>query len=126
MATSSRSRMFTVPASSDFATVKVPFSSLVAVRGPVINENAPPFNATSVYQLGMVISKFKIAKSTETVTDFRAGPFSLDIQEIGFFSDSKDEALPITPALKNVTASAPGGPLAPVFKALFSEQSRRR
>ena len=62
-----RQGMFPVPKATgnQFSTVLVPFSSLVAVRGPVINPNAPPFKKDTVYQIGMVISKFKIAASME-------------------------------------------------------------
>ena len=91
-----------------------------------MNPNAPAFNATSVFQLGMVISKFKIAQSTETLQDFRAGPFSLDVSEIGFYSQGGGSSAPVKAVVKPSVSSAPkkSSPLAPIFKLIFSEKVR--
>jgi len=128
-----RQGMFKVPRSdgSSFSTIKVPFSTLVAVRGPVINPNAPDFKKDTVFQIGMVISKFKIAASMETIDDFRDGTFAMDISEVGFYSDESQDNLNATPAaipvMSNSTKSSFGrSVLAPVFKLVFSEKSRRR
>ncbi|GMH99092.1 hypothetical protein TrVE_jg9182 [Triparma verrucosa] len=126
-----RQGMFEVPKAtgSEFSTVLVPFSSLVAVRGPVINPNAPPFKKDTVFQIGMVISKFKIAASMETIEDFRDGPFSMDISEVGFYSEENvGNVSPSTfPVMSNTTKSSFGrSVLGPVFKLVFSEKSRRR
>jgi len=123
-----RQAMFSVPCKpeGEIPTIRVPFEDLVAVRGPVKNPNAPAFNKTSVFQLGMVISKFKIAQSTETLEDFRDGPFSLDVSEIGFYTDAN--APPAEPVARPSVSSEPkkSSPLAAIFKLIFSEKSRRR
>lgn len=67
----------------------------------------------------------------ETIDDFRDGTFAMDISEVGFYSDESQDNLNATPAaipvMSNSTKSSFGrSVLAPVFKLVFSEKSRRR
>ena len=79
-------QMFDVPPpSGEWHDIKIPFDSLKAVRGPIINPNAKPFNSSNILQVGVVISKFKISSTMETLEDFRPGFFSMDFKEIGMY-----------------------------------------
>ena len=127
-------QMFNVPPpkgeGGEWHDIMVPFKDLKAVRGPVINPNAKPFNASNILQVGVVISKFIISETMETIDDFRPGFFSMDFKEIGLYSVSEgggggevlapsfnDSPQKKSPLLKV---------LGPLFKLVFSETSRRR
>ena len=67
--------------------------------------------------------------SIKTIEDFRDGPFSMDISEVGFYSEENvGDVSPSTfPVMSNTTKSSFGrSVLGPVFKLVFSEKSRRR
>jgi len=92
----------------------------------VINPNAKPFNTSNILQVGVVISKFKISSTMETLSDFRPGPFSINVAEIGLYGGTTR-----TPAAPLINSdSTPKSPLfrllSPVFSLFFSESSRRR
>jgi Complex I intermediate-associated protein 30 (CIA30) len=77
----------------DWQTVYVPFDSFRLVRGPRIIENGAPLNISQgIYQIGMSMSQFLFAASSnsteKTLENFRDGYFELHIQEIGVYATS--------------------------------------
>lgn len=123
-------QMFDVPPpSGEWHDIKIPFDSLKAVRGPIINPNAKPFNSSNILQVGVVISKFKISSTMETLEDFRPGFFSMDFKEIGMYGGVRSLGGDV-PAPSFHDSSQKKSPLlkvlGPLFKLVFSETSRRR
>eukprot|EP00536_Pseudo-nitzschia_multiseries_P002846 jgi/Psemu1/294989/fgenesh1_pm.39_\ len=126
-------------------TIRVPFSSFVQVRGPRKIENGPPLDPTGgLFQIGMSLSKFKIASNTTELPDFRPGYFQLQIREIGLYgSNSKTAETSATtaasgdvnkrPEIRTVTKkeAEQQRPVVlkvvfPILKLFFSEQRNRR
>uniref|UniRef100_A0A7S4ACN5 NADH:ubiquinone oxidoreductase intermediate-associated protein 30 domain-containing protein n=1 Tax=Pseudo-nitzschia australis TaxID=44445 RepID=A0A7S4ACN5_9STRA len=74
---------------SSWQTIRVPFSSFVQVKGPRKVENGPPLDPSGgLFQIGMSLSKFKIASNTTELPNFRPGYFELQIREIGVYGTS--------------------------------------
>ena len=122
-------QMFDVPPpSGEWHDIKIPFDSLKAVRGPIINPNAQPFNASNILQVGVVISKFKISSTMETLEDFRPGFFSMDFKEIGMYGGVRSLGGDVpAPSFNDSSQKSPLlKVLGPLFKLVFSETSRRR
>jgi len=76
----------------DWTRVKVPFETFQLVRGPRLIVDGPKLDLEGgIFQIGMTLSKFKIAVNTTVLEDFRAGYFELLIQQIGFYKDDEVE-----------------------------------
>jgi hypothetical protein len=120
------------------ARVYVPFENLQMVRGPRLVPDGPKLNVTGgIFQIGMTLSKFKMAQNTTTLDDFRAGYFDLHISKIGFYSNliESDAIETISEAMVPDTLSKreaerkrplPLRLLLPIAKLLFSEKANRR
>jgi hypothetical protein len=70
----------------------IPFTNFQLVRGPRLIPNSPNIDVSSngIYQIGMTMSKFKIAINTTEIDNFRSGYFELQIQRIGFYKNSNN------------------------------------
>ena len=127
----------------EWARVKIPFDSFRLVRGPRLVPDSPPINITGgIYQIGMTMSKFKMAENTTQLDNFRDGYFDMHIQRIGFYNDNKDEAaaaaasvqeektatVPITLSKDEASKKRPLllKVLLPMAKIFFSETANRR
>ena len=122
-----------------WARVMVPFDSFQLVRGPRLIPDGPKLDVSGgIYQIGMTLSKFKIAMNTTELENFRPGYFDLHIQRIGFYNDkdtgSKDSyakrthVIPDTLSKKEAEGKRPLllKMLLPIAKLLFSEEANRR
>jgi hypothetical protein len=78
--------------SSNWARVMIPFTNFQLVRGPRLIPNSPNIDVSSngIYQIGMTMSKFKIAINTTEIDNFRSGYFELQIQRIGFYKHTNN------------------------------------
>jgi hypothetical protein len=72
---------------NNWTRVMIPFTNFQLVRGPRLIPNSPNIDVSSngIYQIGMTMSKFKIAINTTEIHKFRSGYFELQIQRIGFY-----------------------------------------
>lgn len=118
------------PPADYVGTVLVPFSDFKLVRGPRLVPNAPPMNASAVYQLSTLCTKFRIAANTTVLDGFRAGAFKLRFEEIGVYGALSPQAVKL-PAPETPAQTAAARPLVvktmgPLFKLVFNEQARRR
>ena len=123
-----------------WARVMVPFNDFQLVRGPRLVPDGPKLDvAGGIFQIGMTLSKFKIAVNTTQLDDFRAGFFDLHIQRIGFYNNEGNslaldasvestEDVPETLSKKEAEKKRPLPLkiLLPVAKILFSEKANRR
>lgn len=121
------------PVEGNWTRVEVPFSSFVQVRGPRVVEGAPPLDVSNgLFQIGVSLSKFKIAKNVTEVPNFRPGYFELQIKEIGAYSKEKESSLelaaPSTLSKREMDKKRPLllKILLPLAKVFFSEKRRRR
>ena len=74
----------------EWTRVKVPFETFQLVRGPRLIVDGPKLDLEGgIFQIGMTLSKFKIAVNTTVLEDFRAGYFELLIRQIGFYKDEE-------------------------------------
>ena len=73
---------------NSWARVMIPFNNFQLVRGPRLIPNSPKIDVASsgIYQIGMTMSKFKMAINTTEIDNFRSGYFELKIQRIGFYT----------------------------------------
>lgn len=122
-----------------WARVMVPFDKFQLVRGPRLVPDGPELNTTGgIFQVGMTLSKFKMAQNTTEIENFRPGFFDLHIQCIGFYNNQEGADIP---ADKAMTSNVPETlskmeaerkrplllkMLLPVAKVFFSEQANRR
>ena len=133
-----------------WARVIVPFDQFQLVRGPRLVPDSPKLNVTGgIYQIGMTLSKFKMAQNTTELDNFRPGYFDMHIKQIGFYNNNKDEDddTAIIPAEKVMPSSTTNNMmvpdtltkeeaekkrpmvlkmLLPIAKIFFSEQANRR
>lgn len=123
-----------------WARVYVPFNDFQLVRGPRLVNDGPKLDVSGgLYQIGMTMSKFKIAVNTTELEDFRPGFFDVRIRQIGFYKDDDDgdnyDAGYVQPASVPDTLTkeeaAKKRPLVlkmllPVAKIFFSEEANRR
>jgi hypothetical protein len=119
-----------------WARVHVPFDDFQLVRGPRLVPDGPKLNVTGgLYQIGMTMSKFKIAVNTTELEDFRPGYFDVHIRQMGFYKDDDNDASSveavILPDTLTEEEAAKKRPLVlkmllPVAKIFFSEQANRR
>jgi hypothetical protein len=74
----------------DWAHVKVAFDDFQQVRGPRLIPDGPTLDLSGgIFQIGMTLSKFKIAVNTTTLDNFRPGYFDLHIWRIGFYKNGE-------------------------------------
>ena len=122
----------------EWAHVKVPFDKFNLVRGPRMMPDGPKLDvAGGVFQIGMTLSKFKMALNTTVLEDFRPGFFDMHIQRIGFYKEDDEsvveKAVPVLNVPDTLTKKEaeskrplPLKLLLPVAKLLFSEKANRR
>ena len=66
----------------------VPFDDFRMVRGPRLVPDGPRLDVSGgVYQIGMTLSKFRMAVDTTEIENFRPGYFELRIRRIGFYGN---------------------------------------
>lgn len=118
----------------EWAEVKVPFDSFQLVRGPRLIPDGPKLDVSGgIYQIGMTLSKFKMAVNTTQLENFRDGFFEMRIKEIGFYEvgaqkTASDINVPDTLSKKEAESKRPLllKMLLPVAKVFFSEKANRR
>jgi hypothetical protein len=116
------------PVEGDWNRVKIPFSSFIQVRGPRVVEGAPPLDVSNgLFQIGISLSKFSIARNVTEVPNFRPGYFELQIKEIGGYTQKKESLELATPATLSKREAAKKKPLVlkiilPLAKIFFSEK----
>ncbi len=128
----------------DWAHVKVPFDDFQMVRGPRLIPDGPKLDVSGgIFQIGMTLSKFKMAVNTTTLDDFRPGFFDMHIQRIGFYKeeDVQPDTAVITSSAESDVVDVPDTLtkkeaekkrplplkiLLPVAKLFFSEKANRR
>jgi hypothetical protein len=70
----------------DWAHVKVPFDMFQLVRGPRLVLDGSKLDVLGgIFQIGMMLSKFKIVVNMTQLENFWPGFFDLHIQRIGFY-----------------------------------------
>jgi hypothetical protein len=130
--------------SSSWARVRIPFDNFQQVRGPRLVPDGPKLDLSGgIYQIGMTLSKFKMARNTTELEEFRPGYFELRIRRIGFYQSDKNDNM-VLPAVMEESSSSNLVPdtlskeeaakkrplllklLLPVAKLFFSEQANRR
>ncbi|KAL9183350.1 hypothetical protein ACHAXT_005137 [Thalassiosira profunda] len=122
----------------EWARVVVPFDTFQLVRGPRLVPDGPKLDLTGgVFQIGMTMSKFKMAQNTTELDGFRPGFFDMHIQRIGFYNGEGEGSVPVEKMSSNVpkTLSKEEAEkkrplllklLLPVAKIFFSEKANRR
>ena len=101
--------------------MSVPFEDFCLVSGPRLVEGAEPLRPEGgLYQIGMTVSKFRMAAVTTEVENFRPGPFELDIREIGFLLEERS-----TDADAAVSVSAGGAAAAVVPETLTEAEEKK-
>jgi len=78
---------FTPPEGPEWSTIRIPWTAFRLVKRAVPVEGAPPLPATTVYQLGFVLSKFSFGED-DFNDKFSAGSFRLKLQELGVYEDA--------------------------------------
>ena len=130
--------------SSSWARVLIPFDNFQQVRGPRLVPDGPKLDLSGgIYQIGMTLSKFKMARNTTELENFRPGYFELRIRRIGFYQSDKNDNM-VLPAVMEESNSSNLVPdtlskeeaakkrplllklLLPVAKLFFSEKANRR
>lgn len=116
--------------------VLLPFSEFKLVRGPRLVPGVPPLaaaNASSVFQLSLVLSKFRISTDGAALPNFKEGPFCTKLYGVGVFRSSPtsvagEVAKPkvMTEEEAQAARPLPLKLLAPLLAVLFGEPRRRR
>lgn len=115
---------FLPPAGERAATVRIPFSAFRCVRRSTPVPDAPPLDARTIYQLGLVLSRF--AQGEDDYNDaFRPGPFCLEIDEIGAYRDAALFASSVDPAPPPAEASLAAAPLSRGLELMPEGKVRR-
>jgi hypothetical protein len=119
-----------------WARVFVPFDSFQLVRGPRLVPDGPKLDVSGgLFQIGMTMSKFKIAVNTTEIDNFRDGFFNVHIQKMGFYTNDDTAASTVTQGTVPDTLTKEQADkkrpmiiklLLPVAKVFFSEQANRR
>lgn len=118
-----------------WARVLVPFDDFQLVRGPRLVPDGPKLDVSGgLFQIGMTMSKFKIAVNTTELENFRPGFFDVHIQKMGFYKDEtatstvKAASVPDTLTKEQAAKRRPLmlKALLPLAKIFFSEQANRR
>lgn len=80
---------FLPPVSAGFSTIRIPFTAFRLVKRSQPVPDGPPLDPKRIFQLGFVLSRFGFGE--EDYNDaFAAGPFRLDLEEIGAYRDQLD------------------------------------
>lgn len=112
----------------------LPFSDFRLVRGPRLVPGVPPLrsaNASAVFQLSVIVSKFTISETGAPLPGFREGPFRVKLYSVGAFREAAaPEAELAVPAAMTKAEAEASRPLlrllGPLLGLLFSEPRRRR
>jgi hypothetical protein len=114
----------------------LPFSEFKLVRGPRLVPGVPPLsaaNASSVFQLSFILSKFCISADGAALPNFKEGPFRTKLFGVGAFRSAPtavagDVAKPkaMTEKAAQAARPLPLKLLAPILALLFGEPRRRR
>lgn len=96
-----------LPPVQEMSTVRLPFTAFRLVKRSQPVPDGAPLDPKKIFQLGFVFSRFAFGE--ESFNDaFAAGPFRLDIEEIGAFRDDLDfEASVDEPGAAVARASGP-------------------
>jgi len=132
---------------NDWARIQLPFDEFQLVRGPRLVVDGEKLDVSGgIFQIGMTLSKFKIAVNTTELEGFRPGFFDLHIQKIGFYKNRNKEdnngeveggdnnfvkvqlQIPDTLSKKEAESKRPLPLkiLLPIAKIMFSEKANRR
>jgi len=114
--------------------VMLPFDAFKLVRGPRLVPGVPPFsavNATSVFQLSIVMTKFTISDDGAPLPGFKEGPFRTKLFGIGTYRDAPLTTQLVKPKAMSEAAAKASRPLVlkllgPLLALLFGEPRRRR
>jgi len=110
---------FLPPVSTGFTTIRIPFSAFRLVKRSQPVPDGPPLDAKRIFQLGFVLSRFGFGE--EDYNDaFGAGPFRLDLEEIGAYRDPLDFEASVDEAAPAGVVRAPGPALSSTL-ALWPE-----
>ncbi len=91
---------------TSWARVLIPFDEFRQVRGPRLVPDGPKLDTSrGMYQIGLTMSKFKMARNTTELENFRPGYFELRIRRIGFYKSDNNNMMVAT-AEKGVVADA--------------------
>jgi len=75
----------------DWARVQISFDDFRLVRGPRLVVDGEKLDVSGgIFQIGMTLSKFKIAVNTTELEGFRPGFFDLHVRKIGFYKNKED------------------------------------
>jgi hypothetical protein len=74
---------------AEATTIRLPFSAFRLVRRSEPVLGAPPLDPKSIFQMGFVLSRFAFGEASFNDA-FAAGPFRLEIEEIGAYRDELD------------------------------------
>jgi Complex I intermediate-associated protein 30 (CIA30) len=131
---------FQIPSSTqDWTRIFIPFSDFRMVRGARYVPEGKAMNVTEqgIYQIGLTLSKFRLAENMTVIENFRPGYFEMHIKSLGVYSKSANQNLassdvvssPVTLSKEDMVKSRPLllKILFPIFKILFfTEESNRR
>jgi len=99
----------------------------------MVPDASPLDISKGVSQIGMSLSKFVIGLNTTVLEDFRPGFFNLNIQRIGFYTDSTSDLPQVLLSPPTLTKDEMNRKrslllrlLLPIIKNIFSEQTNRR
>lgn len=117
------------PNDGNWSLIEIPFTSFSQVRGPRLVEGAAALNVSNsgIYQIGISLSKFKMARNVTEIENFRPGFFELQIKEIGAYNTYQLEeaiASPNTLTKKEADSKRPLilKLLLPIAKIFFNEK----
>jgi hypothetical protein len=127
---------------NDWARIQLPFDEFQLVRGPRLVVDGEKLDVSGgIFQIGMTLSKFKIAVYTIELEGFRPGFLYLHIQKIGFYKNKQDNdkvegnniakvqlQIPDTLSKKEAESRCPLQVkiLLPIAKIMCSEKANRR
>jgi NADH dehydrogenase [ubiquinone] 1 alpha subcomplex assembly factor 1 len=121
------------PEKEEWSRIQIPFSDFQMVRGATFVPQAEPMNASrGIYQIGLTLSKFRLAQNMTVLENFRAGYFELQIKSLGvYYTEEEQTPIPTTPRTLSRDEMKRSRPLLvktllPLSKLFFSEQANRR
>ena len=111
-----------------WVTIRVPFEEFRLVRGArLMADTESRINVTGgLYQIGMVMSKFTIAKNMTAIDNFRPGYFELQISEIGLYSSTPKSTTKDEPAVVVVVDEDDDDKSKMEVQVLSKEQASKR
>lgn len=123
------------PEKEGWSRIQIPFSDFQMVRGATFVPGGEQMNVSQgIYQIGLTLSKFRLAQNMTVLDNFRAGYFELQIKSLGlYYTEEEVEHTPVptTPRTLSRDEMKRSRPLIvktllPLSKLFFSEQANRR